>query len=311
MGKRVRIVLAAAALALVGLIVWQLLKPSEPVYKGKALSAWVALYNLPYHADSKRDGSVQKNPEARDAITQIGTKAIPTLLRMLRAKDSTLKTNIMGLLARQHIIKVSARPAYFWNNAASVAFSILGTNAQSAVPQLLEIANQNISRRSQHAAISSLGYIGSPARPAVPFLLQMITNGDTTVSQTARNALLRIDSEVAAKAGIKPPPRPPIAAGTQRPPALGRIGAPEAAPQRLRGTDWNGSDATFEVRTNTVYLEIQEAANNDDLDKIANLVPKIEALSPRDPIAYIQILRTTERWLEAKSTKDSIPRVTH
>ena len=41
-----------------------------------------------------------------EVVRQAGTNALPTLLRMLRAKDSSLKVNLVDLLTRQHIIKM-------------------------------------------------------------------------------------------------------------------------------------------------------------------------------------------------------------
>jgi hypothetical protein len=58
------------------------------VYQGKRLSGWLR----EYRSRGDVDGAVQ-------AVQQIGTNAIPTLLKMLCAKDSTLLAELV----------------YFWN----------------------------------------------------------------------------------------------------------------------------------------------------------------------------------------------------
>jgi hypothetical protein len=55
-------------------------------------------------------------------------------------------------------------------------FFELGRSAQNAVPALIEIANQNISRDSQYYAVYSLGCIGPAAKEAVPSLLRWTTD---------------------------------------------------------------------------------------------------------------------------------------
>jgi hypothetical protein len=49
------------------------------------------------------------------------------------------------------------------NQAAGIAFGLLGAQARSAVPALIEIANQHISVASQTSAIDALDYIGPSA----------------------------------------------------------------------------------------------------------------------------------------------------
>ena len=183
--------LAMVAAALVGVIAWQVAQPpDEPVYKGKRLSAWL------------EPNSVTAGQATEDAVRQAGTNAIPTLLRMLRAKESPMKINLMRLVQKQHIFKVHYSPAWELNSMGSFGFSVLGTNAQSAVPELIEIANRNISPHSQTCAIFSLGCIGPSAKAAVPSLLRWAVTNANRTAPFATDALFRIDPAAAAKAGI-------------------------------------------------------------------------------------------------------------
>jgi HEAT repeat protein len=72
---------------------------------------------------------------------------------------------------------------------------VLGAKAQSAVPALIEIANQKISRSSRWYAIQALVLVGPPAQEAIPLLSGWATNADVSVRSYAINALGRIRGE--------------------------------------------------------------------------------------------------------------------
>lgn len=143
------------------------------------------------------------NPATVEAVQHIGTDAIPTLLRLLRASDSSLKTKLIRLLQRQHLFKVEYTPASSQNSCGAYGFYVLGTNGHSAVPALIQIAKDNISNPSRAAAIDALRPSGPLAKAAVPYLLEWATNADTEVRQGARWSLLKIDPEAAVKAGFR------------------------------------------------------------------------------------------------------------
>ena len=102
MRKRVYIALAVLLVILAGVIAWQVLrKPEpkrEPVYHGKGLRAWLNEYLTT--GDSLR---------AEAAVRQIGANAIPTLLDMLRTKDSPSVSNWIDLW-EQSIVGVPYLP---------------------------------------------------------------------------------------------------------------------------------------------------------------------------------------------------------
>ena len=187
MTKRVKIVLGILAVALVGMIVWQTTQPGEPVYQGKPLSGWLKA--------AATTGTQPACDKADEAVRQAGTNAIPTLLRLLRVKDSALWVQFMSLVQRKQSIKIEFTLAGDWNKAGSYGFQALGTNAQSAVQALIRIANQNISPASQESAIAALDFIGPPAKEAVPSLLRWATNADGFVRNEAIWALGSIHAE--------------------------------------------------------------------------------------------------------------------
>jgi HEAT repeat protein len=114
---------------------------------------------------------------------------------MLRAKDPSLKVKLMDLVIRQHIIKLDFTLADDLNWRACQAFRVLGAESRSAVPALLEIANENISHSSRCCAIRAVGSIGPSANGAVPALLRWATNPDAGVRCNAIFALGKIGAE--------------------------------------------------------------------------------------------------------------------
>jgi HEAT repeat protein len=186
--KRVYTALAVLLVAIAGVIAWQVLRPQErePVYQGKRLAFWL------YAAYS---GHGRNGEGAEEAVRQAGTNAIPTLLRMLRAKDSALRVKATELARRQHLIDIEFTHAEGWNDAAVMGFHLLGSKAQSAVPALIEIANQNISSPSRNDAICALGMVGPSAKDALPSLLQWTTNADWKARLYSIGSLYEIGAE--------------------------------------------------------------------------------------------------------------------
>jgi hypothetical protein len=179
MQKRAKfIVLGVVLFGALGLIVWQMAPPpseQELTYRGKPLRAllkitWVAL-------PAGEVGYTGNWEDIEQAVGEIGTNAIPTLLRWssTRNSDSRLKIGVMRLLARQPIIKVHFASSSGLSYAATYGFRALGTNAAAAVPALVQIANGKPGSRND--AILSLSYIGPAAAAAVPSLVHL--TGDT------------------------------------------------------------------------------------------------------------------------------------
>jgi HEAT repeat protein len=197
MRKRVQVALAISFLILVGVFAWQVLEPREPVYQGKTLSSWLSGYQRGVFQNGGGPPRLSEviPPNADAAMLQAGTTALPTLLQMLRARDSVLKRKLMYLAKGQHLIKIEYTPAETLNWAALHAFHVLGAKAQSAVPGLIEIVNQRRSSPSQTCALGSLGAIGPPAKEAVPSLLRWATNADPGMRSGAISALCSISTE--------------------------------------------------------------------------------------------------------------------
>jgi hypothetical protein len=118
---------AVLALAAIGLFLYAS-RTNEPSFQGRKLGEWLAdIENT--HDDSEAE-------PARNAVRQIGTNAIPYLLRMMRAEDSKLKQTFFTLLAKAHINTVRIPDATGKHLRATLGFWALGPQASSAIPEL-------------------------------------------------------------------------------------------------------------------------------------------------------------------------------
>ncbi len=195
MGKRRRILVAGLVLAALGGVAWALFFTAEPepVYQGKRLSAWLELYHTQYGMPDQ-----DKVRHADDAVRHIGTNAIPTLLRMLRLRDSASTLKLMALVQKQHFVKIHFVPASQRNEWAARGFYVLGNTAREALPALLAIYEENLAPYSRMCALQAVGGIGPGAKAAVPFLLKVASDTNTPdllVRRDAISALGQIHAE--------------------------------------------------------------------------------------------------------------------
>jgi HEAT repeat protein len=157
----------------------------EPVYGGKPLSYWLVQLE-----DSDRQ--VERH-QAALAIRHIGTNAIPVLLRMLRANESPLKTELLAWRRGWYnpfVIHFSSPADNFVR--AQAGFDELGPDAAIAVPELTKILDENLSRECLRRTTIILGNLGPVAKAAVPSLLQMAVSTNTVEHYYEFDALGKI-----------------------------------------------------------------------------------------------------------------------
>jgi HEAT repeat protein len=195
MGNKRRILLGVLLLAVGGIFLWRLDQPRDPVYRGEPLSQWLNEYDPRILINNKG--------EVDDAIRNIGTNAIPTLLGMLRSKDNAIKAAALKDVERTDLIWVTL--AEERNAEAARGFEALGASAKDAVPALIEIYEQRISPASQSSTAYALGCIGPGAKEAIPQLLQGATNANNDLRRCAIRSLGQIHSapEVSVPALIR------------------------------------------------------------------------------------------------------------
>jgi HEAT repeats len=188
-----RIIFIVLILLVLGALVWLASRPREPVYQGKTLSEWLRLQVDDFN-----------NPDAQDAVRHIGTNGIPTLLRMLRQRDSRLKLRLFELTGKQDFVKLDFSSGRVRNLEAAEAFAVLGPAASNAVPGLIQVLHERVSDWSRVWTIYSLCSVGPAARPAVPELIRAV--GDTNANREVRlRAMTAVVDELQADPGLVVP----------------------------------------------------------------------------------------------------------
>lgn len=191
-GASARVLLALGLCGLVGVVWYGMSLRSEPRFEGKPLSFWLEQYR---DAWPSFGSEATARIEAEKAIREIGVRAVPHLLGLLRTKDSPLAEKLYAVATRQRWVKVPFTPAHIRNSAGADGFVILGAEAKEAVPDLIDIFEQDISVPSRNCTSVALGGIGSAARDAIPFLLSAITNSTAGIRGNAVYCLGQIQSD--------------------------------------------------------------------------------------------------------------------
>jgi len=114
---------------------------SEPSYNGKPLSEWL----LVLQEGHTLSGKPVETSDAQEAVRQIGTNGIPTLIDLLSVYD---ERSAKKVLSKLHNKELTAWFKYDENidsscknlrNLGLHGFSVLGTNAEFAVPQITNV----------------------------------------------------------------------------------------------------------------------------------------------------------------------------
>jgi hypothetical protein len=131
-----RISFAALILAIIGIVAWKALRPREPIYEGKPLSFW-----LQQQHDGKygilSEEKEKSREEAEAAIRQIGTNALPQLMRLLRARDPWITRKVDELIWRQRIFDIEIPGAVAENGMALDGLKALREAVSKEVPTVL------------------------------------------------------------------------------------------------------------------------------------------------------------------------------
>lgn len=172
----------------------------EPVYQGRPLSYWLNQMSprLSMTRPVNARSFFQAQMQAQAAVSHIGTNAIPTLLRMLEAQDSSLKLRFYVLIERlPHVhIRFARADDLVWE--AQRGFQLLGRPAAVAVPDLINIYQRNSSIGTRQAITAIFSNMGPAAKEATPLLLHEVGNPDAEVRNFVINALRKIRPEPGA-----------------------------------------------------------------------------------------------------------------
>ena len=213
MGKKRGLLLAVLFVAPLGGLVWVLSRPTEPAYQGKPLSAWLKEFNgVPEDT----------NQAAFVAFREMGTNAIPALLKTLQSGDPPFQKLILALNRRQSLVHFPVRETWRQRWAAFYALYAMDANAKPPLPALTKllfdantaylsaaplagmgsaglppllaaVTNQNAVIR--HSAAAGLGWARSDLKLVVPALIARLSDRDWWVHCEAVTALGRLHAE--------------------------------------------------------------------------------------------------------------------
>ena len=176
---RLYLLIAAMLLAAFALGIWEPRRQVGPVYLGKALSQW--LEEVPDGWDSPVEG--RQKPAVAKAVRAMGTNALPTLIKMMEARDWPPKPRLLWLASNLlHLdLMRHTNPAERQNVRALFGFCALGTNANPAVPALTNL----LLRRGDDCTAVALAYMSPEGVLAVS---QVLTNQDIIRTNNAPRA---------------------------------------------------------------------------------------------------------------------------
>jgi hypothetical protein len=177
-----------AGIVLLGAAIVASWPPSQPVYKGQPLEYWLQLIYT------------RSSAEAEPAILNMGSNTLTFLLRDLQYEQSPL-VELLKRLGRKvpflHIPPPRQIPDER-NYAAAFAFMWLGSNAAPAVPQLIKMYDSHPDASWSFYVPLAVGFVGPPAKLAVPMLLCAMTNTNSMVRLYAAKALGQVHADASA-----------------------------------------------------------------------------------------------------------------
>ena len=124
---------------------------SEPTLENKSLSEWLDRYDR-YPFPEERTNLVR-------VLAAIGSNAIPCLLKKASVKDSGLAQRTKAILSRAPFLGVRYYPAHMEHDRAVRGLYLLGPLAQSAIPELERMLDQD---RNASVAAPCLAGVGPP-----------------------------------------------------------------------------------------------------------------------------------------------------
>ena len=145
-----------------------LTQEQQPTARGHPLSYWVERdYGWSYHLTTPAE-----REEATLAIRELGTNALPLLLKWMEYEPSRWKLTVLEIASRLPTWVpgrklLSADAADVRAKATPQVFRTLGATAAPAVPELEARAQDTRSKTTSRYAFISLCNIGSPAVPSI------------------------------------------------------------------------------------------------------------------------------------------------
>jgi len=183
MANRGRNLWIVVALALLGGFAWVVLRPHEPVFEGKPLSVALNEANrnwwwldTSYYSGNHPPEFKNAMMRAERALRALGTNALPVLVKMAGTRISGFR-KVVGEIATDPTADFLHLPLQEGKHAVAVwGMRLFGKEARPAVPALIQLLSDK-DPEVRGTAAECLAGIGPEAAEAVPALVRMLNNG--------------------------------------------------------------------------------------------------------------------------------------
>jgi hypothetical protein len=170
--RRGLLIIASSVIAIITVVfLLEHSRARDPIINGKPLSHWLM-------ANYQNTGDSDANYEA---IKTAGTNALPFLLEQIQQYQPLPRWKSKIIALSNAVLPAQAASAIQWRLSGyegfaitcANAYSILGTNAVTAIPGLVNLATQKAPVERANLALFALGGIG---KETIPFFSGIITN---------------------------------------------------------------------------------------------------------------------------------------
>jgi hypothetical protein len=196
-----RLISIVVALILLGWLFLYLAVPKEPHYQGRTLTQWLEDYPKLATFTGSIESRDAKIKECEQALKGMGDDAIPSLLNMLRVRNTPLKIRLASLMSHQSFIRFPLPNVTLEHYYAFIGFAILGTNAQSAAPALANVM-KSPDPEVRIDAIQCLLFTQPSRELLLPVLLNGLQDSQSFVRATSASHLSIHFPDEAEKAGV-------------------------------------------------------------------------------------------------------------
>jgi HEAT repeat protein len=277
---KLKIALATLVLIIAAVSLVALRQPRDPEYDGQPLS---------YYLSSLTYSQVRLEGNARSAIREIGSNAVPPIIEILNARESRFKIWFNEMADHQSFIRFRFAPLVNRQMQAAMACGELGPLAAPAIPSLARLVDDPVlgnlavaaladigpqtfplltnalTSRSVYTRLAAVGHLRlmRPRERALPLLLATLRNEESAMRVVAAESL--------------------GALGLRTPEVVGALSNALADPNmdvRLsaaRGLGWCGESAACTV---PLLIELHRS-----LEGTAEQQHVTEALASIDPVA--------------------------
>src|SRR5690242_2093009 len=183
MRKRIRMTLVGLLVVVLGLLTWQVFLGREPSYHGRSLSGWL---DRAYRNDDWRLVALYNSEldvQSADAVRAMGTNTLPTLLEMVRIRNSPFRQRCLELVQNESWFPLHIQSTKEIHEKAAYAFKVLGPSAKPAVSALNALLDDR-DPEVRVMAMYCLGTIGPASVKAIGSLKRVLSRTMATAPPT-------------------------------------------------------------------------------------------------------------------------------